>query len=135
MRSVRGDAVQVLVSAPAPGVATRLARALVGPRLAACVQILGPIRSHYRWQGRIESAREWLLLIKTRAALLGAVEAEVRRLHPYTVAEMLVVPVRGGHAPYLDWLRRECRVRPPATRALTARTRRRRGRGSSPGSM
>jgi periplasmic divalent cation tolerance protein len=61
--------------------------------------------SRYRWKGRVEQAREWLLLLKTERRLLPQVEAQIRNLHPYDVPEMLVVPVLAGHAPYLDWLR------------------------------
>ena len=108
MRECRAEVVQVQVSVPSSRVGARLARALVESRLAACVQILGPIQSHYRWRGRIERAREWLLLIKTRGVLLDALEAELQRLHPYEVPEILAIPVQSAHAPYLDWLRREC---------------------------
>jgi len=109
------------VAVPSAPVGTRLARGLVGSRLAACVQIVGPVQSHYRWQGRIERGREWLLLIKTRAVLLPDLEAAVRRVHPYTLPEMLVVPIEGGFPPYLDWVRRECNPGPPRQRAEPAR--------------
>jgi periplasmic divalent cation tolerance protein len=100
--------VQVFVSVPSTRVATQIARALVEERLCACAQTLGPIRSHYRWKGKVESAREWLLLIKTRTSRLAKLEATIQRLHPYDVPEILALPIERGHAPYLDWLQKEC---------------------------
>ena len=84
--------------------AEHLAKALVERRLAACVNIVGPIRSVYRWQGSIENQQEYLLVIKTtgeRAADLAAAFAE---LHPYEVPEHVELPIEGGGAPYLEWL-------------------------------
>ena len=138
MRGSRAEFVQMQVAVPSTQVGTRLARGLVGSRLAACVQIVGPVQSHYRWQGRIERAREWLLLIKTLEALVPELEAAVRQAHPYTLPEMLVVPVEGGFAPYLEWVRRECnpgpvrRQRRAASSRPAARVPRRRvGRSAS----
>jgi len=84
-----------------------ITRALLRERLAACIQAL-PVASRYRWKGRIVRDREILLLIKTRDALYGKVEARIRSLHPYTVPEILKVPVDGGFAGYLRWISREC---------------------------
>jgi periplasmic divalent cation tolerance protein len=82
-----------------------IARSLVEKRLAACVNILrSPIESHYRWKGKVEKARELLLLIKTTASRLGALEREVKRLHSYEVPEFLVLPVVAGSSDYLAWL-------------------------------
>lgn len=82
-----------------------IARSVVEKRLAACVNIFrSPVESHYRWKGRVERARELLLLIKTTARRLAALESEVKRLHSYDVPEILVVPVVAGSKPYLDWL-------------------------------
>jgi periplasmic divalent cation tolerance protein len=81
-----------------------LAKALVERRLAACVNIVGPIRSVYRWQGAIEDQQEYLLVIKTtgeRAADLAAAFAE---LHPYDVPEHVELSIEGGGAGYLEWL-------------------------------
>ena len=84
--------------------AERIGRQVVEERLAACVNILGPCRSIYRWQGAIEDAAEHLLLVKARAADVPALEAEVRARHSYEVPEVLALPVRGGSAAYLAWL-------------------------------
>lgn len=108
MRNVAGRIVQVVVSVPSTRLATRMARELLEKRLCACAQTVGPITSHYQWKGKVERAREWLLVIKTRSTLLDELEAEVVRLHPYDVPEILAVPVSRGHDPYLSWLAQEC---------------------------
>ena len=87
--------------------AERIARSLVETRLAACVQIVGPIESIYRWKGRIETTGEWLCLIKSRRDNYGAVEEMIRSLHPYEVPEIVAVPFTAGSRDYLGWLRDE----------------------------
>jgi len=94
----------VLVTAPAEEEAAAIGRALVEEGLAACVNLVGPIRSIYRWQAKVQDERECLLLIKTRAALYAAVEARVRALHSYDVPEIIAVQIDRGSAPYLDWV-------------------------------
>ncbi|NDY42973.1 divalent-cation tolerance protein CutA [Dissulfurirhabdus thermomarina] len=84
--------------------ADRLARSLVDRRLAACVQVTGPVTSRYRWQGRVETAEEWLITAKTRADRYPALEAELSRAHPYEVPEILAVPVSAGLPAYLAWI-------------------------------
>jgi periplasmic divalent cation tolerance protein len=84
--------------------AEQLARTLLERRLAACVNIVGPIRSIYRWKGEIEIDQEYLLLIKTtaeRAAELGSVFAD---LHPYELPERVELGMKGGSAAYLEWI-------------------------------
>ena len=98
------DFVIVLVTAADAGEGTRIGRTLVEERLAACVNVLGPLRSVYRWQGAVEEAAEHLLLVKARAADLPALEARVRALHSYQVPEVLALRVTAGSAPYLAWL-------------------------------
>lgn len=93
----------VLVTAP-PRKADALARGLVSGGLAACVNVVPGVVSHYRWEGRLERGRESLLLVKTRARLAAKVAAWVRKNHPYAVPEVLLLPVAGGSRPYLDWL-------------------------------
>jgi periplasmic divalent cation tolerance protein len=87
--------------------ADAIARALVQSRLAACVQVAGPIASTYRWEGDVRADEEWLLRIKTTAEQAGAVEAAIARLHSYEVPEVLVFAVADGAASYLDWVRAE----------------------------
>jgi periplasmic divalent cation tolerance protein len=84
--------------------ARRIARAVVDRRLAACVQIVGPIESTYRWQGKVESAREWLCLIKTTQARYRGLAAAVEALHPYDTPEIIALPIVAGSRRYLDWL-------------------------------
>jgi periplasmic divalent cation tolerance protein len=98
------DAVVVLVTAADADEAARIGRALVTERLAACVNVVGPIRSIYHWQGAVEEATEHLLVVKARRADTDALEARVRALHAYDVPEVLVLPVAGGSAAYLAWL-------------------------------
>jgi periplasmic divalent cation tolerance protein len=96
--------VVVLTTLPGDADVGGFARALVDERLAACVNVLPPMQSTYRWQGSVETASERQLLIKTRAAGVTALEERVRELHPYDVPEFLVIPVDGGSAAYLTWL-------------------------------
>jgi periplasmic divalent cation tolerance protein len=84
--------------------AEQAGRALVERRLAACVNILPGMISHYRWQGAVERAEEVVMIIKTRASLAGAVEAAVRKLHSYDVPAILVVPLESVERNYLGWL-------------------------------
>jgi periplasmic divalent cation tolerance protein len=84
--------------------AERIGRALVQERLAACVQVVGPISSTYRWQGKIETAQEWQCWAKTRRELYDEIERAIRKLHPYQVPEILALPVLAGSADYLAWL-------------------------------
>lgn len=93
----------VLVTSPRKD-ADRLAKGLVAARLAACVNVVPGVVSHYRWEGKLHKNAESLLVIKTRASLLKKVEAWVRKNHPYDVPEVLALPVAGGSKPYLDWL-------------------------------
>jgi periplasmic divalent cation tolerance protein len=96
--------VVVLVTAGSAEEAARIGRTLVEDRLVACANVVGPIRSLYRWQGAIEDAPEHLLLLKARAADVPVLEARVRALHSYEVPEVLALPIRGGAAAYLAWL-------------------------------
>ena len=84
--------------------AEKIARSLLDKRLAACVNILPGAKSVYWWQGKIEEAAECLLIIKTREARLGDLTAEVKRLHSYSVPEVVAFRVEGGNPDYLRWL-------------------------------
>lgn len=87
--------------------ALRIAELLVEQRLVACAQIVGPITSIYRWQGRRHRSREWLCLLKTRTSLYPRLEKELLRLHPYENPEIIATPVSAGSRQYFDWLRGE----------------------------
>lgn len=94
----------VLCTCPDHALAERLARSLVEARLAACVNVLPRLESIYRWQGQVETAEEWLLLIKARAADYPALERHIRDLHPYQVPEVIALPIVQGLAAYLAWI-------------------------------
>ncbi len=89
--------------------ASRIASTIVEERLAACVNLLPPVRSIYRWEGKVETASEILLLIKTSEERLAALEDRVHAMHSYEVPEMIAVPIVSGSAKYLDWLREQVR--------------------------
>src|SRR5262249_51942504 len=99
------DSIVIFVTAGAEAEAEAIARALVEEQLAACVNILSPIRSIYRWQGKVADDREWLLVIKTRAERFAAVESRVKALHSYQVPEIIALPIVVGAEGYLRWLR------------------------------
>ncbi len=98
------EAIVVLVTAPNLETAEKLAEALVGERLAACVNVLGEVRSIYRWKGAVEREREVLCVMKTTRDAFERLRARVVELHPYEVPEVIALPVALGHAPYLAWL-------------------------------
>jgi periplasmic divalent cation tolerance protein len=89
--------------------ASRLSRALVDERLAACVNAIHGVVSTYRWNGAIHADNEVLLLIKTTADRLDAMQARLLELHPYEIPEVLAIEPAGASAPYLSWLDRETR--------------------------
>jgi periplasmic divalent cation tolerance protein len=98
------DYVQVLTTVGSEQEAEGIATALVEEGLAACVQVVGPVASTYRWRGEIEREREWQCLAKTEARRYDAVEAAIRRLHSYEEPEVLAIPVLAGSRGYLDWV-------------------------------
>jgi periplasmic divalent cation tolerance protein len=98
------DAIQIVTTTANKADAEKLARALVERRLAACVQIGGPITSCYRWQGQVETAEEWLCTIKTRRELYERVDAAIKELHPYQTPEILATQIVAGSPDYVAWL-------------------------------
>lgn len=98
------DKVVVLVTCGSSEEAERIARALVEERLAACVNVSGPVRSLYRWEGRVCDDQERLLTIKTARPLFDRVRRTVEKLHSYEVPEVLCVPIIDGSPNYLNWL-------------------------------
>ena len=102
--------VLILTTVPDDDSAETLARTLVEERLAACVNLHGPMTSLYRWNGVLEREPERQLIIKTTSDRIPAVEARVRQLHSYDVPEFLVVPVATGGAAYLSWVGEQTRA-------------------------
>jgi periplasmic divalent cation tolerance protein len=94
----------VFVTAANERQAEAIARALVAERLAACVNVVGPIRSIYRWRAAVEDEREFLLIIKTATHRFARVERRVRELHSYEIPEIVSVRLDAGSAPYLAWI-------------------------------
>ena len=101
----------VFVTAPRGRAAQTLAKKIVARRLAACVNVVPMVVSHYRWKGKMQADRESLLVIKTRTTLIAQLSRFVTQNHSYSVPEVIALDVAGGHAPYLQWLANETRSR------------------------
>ena len=101
---------QVTTTTGAKEDADRIAVELIEQRLAACVQVSGPITSCFRWQGNVETASEWMCTIKTTDEAYDRVEELIRNLHPYDEPEIIVVPIVAGSQGYLRWLREQLDV-------------------------
>lgn len=99
--------IQVTTTTATKEEAQKIARYLVEQRVAACVQIAGPIISTYRWQGKVETATEWLCLIKTQESLYSELEKEIIGLHSYETPEIIAVEIIKGSRDYLSWLQNE----------------------------
>lgn len=102
----------VYCTCPDTASAERIAAALVGERLAACVNIAASVRSVYCWQGEPQNDQELLLIIKTRYDVYAGLEARIQELHPYDVAEIIALPIIAGAADYLAWIDENVGVRP-----------------------
>lgn len=99
-----GNYLVALVTAPDLKVARRLARAALEPRLAACVNILPKIESHYWWQGKLAQSSELLLIFKTTRARAPRLRDAILKAHPYDTAEFILLPIHSGSKRYLDWI-------------------------------
>lgn len=98
------DLLQALTTTGSEEEAERISAALIERRLAACVQVVGPISSRYRWRGEVELEREWLCLAKTTAARYPALEEAIRELHSYEEPEIVATPIVAGSPGYLEWI-------------------------------
>jgi periplasmic divalent cation tolerance protein len=98
------DAVVLLTTVPSPEVGERIARALVEAGLAACVNVLPPMTSVYRWKGEVQQDQECQLVIKTARSRVDAAHSAIQALHPYELPEFLVLAVDGGDPAYLAWV-------------------------------
>jgi periplasmic divalent cation tolerance protein len=104
------DFMQVVTTVDSEDSGERLARGIIDARLAACVQIVGPIRSLYWWQGAIDDTREWQLIIKTTSGLLTTLEAYIKDNHSYDTPEITATEITWGSREYLDWISAETRT-------------------------
>ncbi len=101
------DCCQVATTVATESAAAELSEVLVEERLAACVQVIGPIRSVYRWRGAVERSTEWICLAKTANTRLAALCDRIRSLHAYEQPEIAATPITAGDAGYLEWVKRE----------------------------
>jgi len=101
--------IAILTNLPDSDSAFNLARELVHLRLVACANVLAPATSFFRWEGKDEQAAEYPVLLKTAEGRYAEVEAAIRRLHPYSVPEIIAWPITRGLPDYLDWVERESR--------------------------
>ncbi len=99
--------IQVLISIDSQDAARELQRLLVDHRVAACVQVLGPISSTYWWEEEMEDVQEWLCLAKTQARLYEKLESLVKENHPYETPEIIAIPIVAGNRGYLEWIEAE----------------------------
>ncbi len=97
----------VTITAPQGIASKKLATLILKRRLAACVNIVPLVQSHYWWKGKLESARESLLIVKTQSALVKSLMTFVKRNHPYDVPEIIALPIKAGLADYLKWISKE----------------------------
>ncbi len=102
----KAEHLQVTTTAGSEEEAERIGAALVERRLAACVQVVGPIASSYRWQGAVERATEWMCVAKTSTVRYAELEEAIRELHSYEEPEIVATPIVAGSAGYLAWVSR-----------------------------
>jgi len=104
------DFLQVVTTVDSEEAAGRLAWSITGARLAACVQIVGPIKSVYWWQGELDEAREWQLIIKTTTGRIAELEDYIKENHSYETPEITATVISGGSYEYLDWITAETSI-------------------------
>lgn len=105
--TVQTEFIQVSTTVESKERADQIATSLLRARVASCVQVFGPIKSNYWWNGKIERAKEWFCLIKARARDYQRIETSIRGAHSYKVPEILAIPIVYGNADYLRWIREE----------------------------
>jgi periplasmic divalent cation tolerance protein len=96
--------VMVYVTCQSKAEAEKIAQTLLAERLIACANILGPVSSHFHWKEKIDSAEEYLMILKSRVDLFASLEQRVKALHSYEVPEILAVPIVEGSSQYFDWM-------------------------------
>jgi len=102
---MKPEFIAILVTCGSEEEALKIANALVEEHLAACVNLVAPIRSIYRWEGKIWDEKEWLLIIKTQKDRFEELEKKVKSLHSYSVPEIISLPVTEGSSAYLNWIK------------------------------
>ncbi|MGQ9464879.1 MAG: divalent-cation tolerance protein CutA [bacterium] len=102
-----GDYLQVFTTVEKREDAERIANVVVEKRLAGCAQILGPIKSTYWWQGKIENTEEYLCILKSKRSLYPELEKVIKAIHPYQTPEIIATPIIAGYEGYLRWLNNE----------------------------
>jgi len=102
-----GEYLQVFMTTSSKEEAEKIARKLVEERLAACIQIIGPIKSYYWWKRAIEESEEWLCIVKTKMHLYEKLESMIKSMHSYQVPEIVVLPIIKGNESYLKWMDEE----------------------------
>jgi len=100
--------IQIITTIPSKEIEKKIAKDLLNNKLAACTQLLkSPIKSRYWWKGKIEKAKEWILIIKTKKILFSKVEEIIKKNHFYEVPEIIVTDINGGSSDYLQWIKEE----------------------------
>lgn len=99
--------IQVFSSVVNLEAAEKIGESVIEKKLAAIVQITGPVKSMYMWNGKMLKGEDWRIVMKTKRALYEKLEAEIKRLHPYGVPEILAMPVLEGNMDYLNWISKE----------------------------
>ena len=102
---MKSEFIVVLVTCGSEEEALKIANALVEEHLAACVNLVSPIRSIYRWEGKIWDEKEWLLIIKTQKKRFQELEKKVKSLHSYSIPEIIGLPIVEGSSSYLNWIK------------------------------
>ncbi|MGQ4833936.1 MAG: divalent-cation tolerance protein CutA [Candidatus Asgardarchaeia archaeon] len=97
--------IQVLTTVEKEDDAKKISKVLLEKKLAACIQIIGPIKSMYWWKEKIEEATEYILAIKTKAGLYEELEKTIKEIHPYEVPEIIAIPIEKGLEDYLNWIK------------------------------
>jgi periplasmic divalent cation tolerance protein len=107
---------QVTTAVAEEAAAAEIADRIVAERLAACAQVLGPVRSSYHWEGEVRVALEWLVVAKTTDARLAELTSRIQALHSYDVPEIITLAIAAGNPEYLRWIRDETTPMPPENR-------------------
>jgi periplasmic divalent cation tolerance protein len=96
--------IQIITTVNKKEDAEKIAKILIEKRLSGCVQIIGPIKSNYWWEGKIETAKEWLCFIKSKGNLYKEIEKSIKEVHPYKIPEIIAISVVNGYKKYFKWL-------------------------------